>query len=175
MHQRLGCAETSFTLVGLWQGKDGFDFGESAFFSIKGKDGHRHGHFVVYEDVFTTRMEGEMARAASCRCFGKGRVVRRKLARGGIGFVDEYFVQTKIAGEGEAIVRAEVHRMSVRSGLALRINAGAFMLDETGCYGDGTVVVNSIRGDTATTVVRNCDHLAGFIDVYMARITANGA
>ena len=175
MREGLRGAEARLAAIRLGQCGHRFDLRHRAGGGVVGENSLRHGHFVVHEDELAARMKREMARTAASGRFGKRRLVRREFAAGGIDFVDKHFVQAEVAGEGEAIVRAEIHAVRMRAGLALWIDAAAFMLDEAGGLAQFAIGTDRVGGDAAAAVVRQRGHFACGIDIHMTRAAADGA
>src|ERR1043166_576282 len=99
---------------------------------------------------------------------GSGRVVRIEGGSGRFEAISQDLVETEIASEDETIGGVGNDAMGVRTGLALRVDTGAMVLNERARGGEA-FGIDRQRRDAAAAIIRHQHALAGVVDDQVTR------
>src|SRR6266478_8377941 len=113
-------------------------------------------------------MEGQVPRSCAGIQFGKGWIAGSERAFGAVEAIDEDFVEAEIGSEREAIVGRGFDPVGMGTFLAVFVDAGAGVLDESGGGSQAAVFADGECGDAATVIVCDEDKLAGLVERDMA-------
>ncbi len=113
------------------QGADGLEFGEFARDTVVREPCQSGVELVNDVGKIASGCERQMAWAGTEFERGECGIVWDEGALDGIEFVDQDFVESEIGCVGESVISRQVDGMSVGLFLAIRVGAGALMLDES--------------------------------------------
>ena len=143
-------------------------FGQGAGSGVVVEGGYCAVQFVDDVSLFGVWGEGEVSRACAGFQVCRGWVVGGYRSIFGIESVNVDLVDSEVCNVDVAVVRAWVYRVGVGAFLTSFVNARAFMLGESGGFGEPAIGLDWDYRGAAAAVVGDEDVFAGAVDIDVA-------